>query len=630
MKNNKIEAIFQGVRALICILLAVLIFPLFAEAQIDGGSLKTDGQLRIINTALTVNPSNGELPQDYVLPTNASGYLYLRARGADGGIVYWSDGTRKGGAGEGAIISASFKIGSNDNEIPAGSTVRFLVGYQGRWRQVSKTSLGKDGAGGGGGTGVLFKAPNQNNWTLLMVAGAGGGGVYGGGDKTNYPGQPGQTTAAGGADGSGKVSGGVNGLAGGQYTHDYAGLPGGGIYGEERNTKWFGGMGWLGARTGPDTNYVYHYDVSPMGGKGGSNDNNGVFILAGGGWGFSGGGSGGGNLGGGGGGGYSGGGGGFDRGGGGGGSYAHTYVSSKKIMNGSTFYPIDGYVEYKITDELVENYQRIGFAAATDKFMALNSVTGSNGTNVQIQGRENTTAQYWIRSGSSIKWEKYTDKCLDLKSSKTSNGTNIQLWDCNSTNAQKWIYDVQNQFIRSAVNGNKCIDLVNGNTSNGTNIQLYDCVYTSAKSNMQWVLDDISTTTLDGDQLRMHFAKDPSKCLDFKSAGTANGTNVMLYNCHYTNSQYLYFDGEQIKMYSSGKCVDVSSSKTDNGTNVQLWTCNGTDAQAWVYDGFTNTFRSKLNFGKCLDVKGGSTDNSTNIQLWDCNGSDAQKWSIYK
>lgn len=275
-------------------------------------------------------------------------------------------------------------------------------------------------------------------------------------------------------------------------------------------------------------------------------------------------------------------------------------------------------------------FKYIRHANATTKIMTIADGSSDHGSNAEIDDLQYSFDQGWFVYDQTFKQANDASKCLDLTSSKTANGTNIQLWDCNGTRAQEWVYDVKNQFIRSRINGNKCIDLVNGNTTKGTNVQLYDCVYTSAKSNMQWVVDGISTTMLDGDQLRMHFAKDPSKCFDFKNAATANGTNIILYNCHYSNSQYLKFEGEQIKMASSGKCVDVKSGSTSNGANIQLYTCNGSDAQQWIYDGFTNAFRLKKNMNKCLDVSGGNTSNGTNIQLWECNGSDAQKWYAYK
>ncbi|MEH0939287.1 ThuA domain-containing protein, partial [Micromonospora psammae] len=73
----------------------------------------------------------------------------------------------------------------------------------------------------------------------------------------------------------------------------------------------------------------------------------------------------------------------------------------------------------------------------------------------------------------------------------------------------------------------------------------------------------------------------------------------------------------------AGKCLDVRSSGTADGTQIQIYTCNGSTAQTW-----TVTPNSTVKaLGKCLDVSGGGSADGTKIQLWTCNGSGAQNWS---
>lgn len=617
-----------------------------AQTFLDRGSLSTGDSEHLVAAARTDDHSV-DLPQDYLLPSSASGYLYLRAEGADGGKSYSNNKTCVGEGGEGATIKGLFQIGTSQNMIPPGSTIRFLVGLHGEHK---KSVTGFDGAGGGGGTGILFKAPNQDDWTILLVAGGGGGGCSDGGSSARA-GKPGQTTENGGdGGGSNGGDGGKDALNGGRAS-DNGAYAGGGLFGSQPNRTsddllQYGDPGWYGVRyveteatyyadgsIASPLEYGYHYDIDPQGGNGANTDNSSLWNVTGGGWGVGGGGGGMGNGGGGGGGGYSGGGGGGDYGGGGGGSYISPMaISFAKIENGTTCEPADGYGHYQITSSISNAvvHQRVRFSAKTSKCMDITNGATSNGTNMQVYDCKSTGAQYWAIRESSLKMETHMDKCLDLTSSNTANGTNIQLWECNGSSAQKWIYDVNNQFIRSSVNSNKCVALTNGITTNGNNIQLYDCKYNQYQPNQQWEIDGVTSSMREGEKLRIHFAKDPTKCLDFKNASTSDGTNVMLYNCHYTNSQYIKFDGEQIKMYSSGKCVDVKSGSTSNGANVQLYSCNNSDAQQWIYDGFTNTFRFKKDMSKCLDVSGGSTDNSTNIQIWNCNGSDAQQWYFYK
>ncbi|MCP4089649.1 MAG: hypothetical protein GY746_07630, partial [Gammaproteobacteria bacterium] len=119
---------------------------------------------------------------DLVLPTPetlASGWIYLEAKGADGGRRYFKDGILSdkhySNGGEGAILGGWVKI-KDDEEgcIPSGSTIRFIIGQHGEsycgWYNPA-------GAGGGGGTGILFLPPNAGigEWQHLIIAGAGGG-----------------------------------------------------------------------------------------------------------------------------------------------------------------------------------------------------------------------------------------------------------------------------------------------------------------------------------------------------------------------------------------------------------------------------------------------------------------------
>ncbi|MCB0531678.1 MAG: hypothetical protein KDD14_05720 [Saprospiraceae bacterium] len=140
--------------------------------------------------------------KDLVMPgATAYPFIQFRVVGADGGSakVYGCDRV-VGGAG--AIVTAILEIGTTENQVPAGSTLRFIVGQGG---QNMNSSPG-GGAGGGGGSAVLLKVSGQTNpYRILAVAGGGGGGwaAYGGFHNCrNDPGNSAQTGTSGGtADG---------------------------------------------------------------------------------------------------------------------------------------------------------------------------------------------------------------------------------------------------------------------------------------------------------------------------------------------------------------------------------------------------------------------------------------------
>lgn len=84
--------------------------------------------------------------------------------GADGGakIAASSANGKTWGGGQGATVSATFKIGTGSGEIPSGSTIRFLVGGKGG----SIKSGGNAGGGGGytGGRGYVAASRQLNDY----------------------------------------------------------------------------------------------------------------------------------------------------------------------------------------------------------------------------------------------------------------------------------------------------------------------------------------------------------------------------------------------------------------------------------------------------------------------------------
>ncbi|MBG6063742.1 ThuA domain-containing protein [Micromonospora ureilytica] len=114
------------------------------------------------------------------------------------------------------------------------------------------------------------------------------------------------------------------------------------------------------------------------------------------------------------------------------------------------------------------------------------------------------------------------------------------------------------------------------------------------------------------------------KCLDVRSGGTADGTQIQLYTCNGGTAQSWTVSGSTLK--ALGKCLDVSGGGTANGTKIQLWTCNGSGAQNWAAasDG---TLRNPSS-GKCLDVSGNNSADSTIVHLWTCLNAANQKWTL--
>ncbi|MGK5441761.1 ThuA domain-containing protein [Micromonospora sp. URMC 105] len=115
------------------------------------------------------------------------------------------------------------------------------------------------------------------------------------------------------------------------------------------------------------------------------------------------------------------------------------------------------------------------------------------------------------------------------------------------------------------------------------------------------------------------------KCLDVRSSGTADGTQIQIYTCNGSGAQtWTVTPNSTIKAF--GKCLDVSGGGSADGTKIQLWTCNGSGAQNWSAqaDGTLKNPQS----GKCLDVSGNNSADGTAVHLWTCHTGANQKWTL--
>ncbi|MFE0796832.1 endo-1,4-beta-xylanase [Streptomyces mutabilis] len=113
------------------------------------------------------------------------------------------------------------------------------------------------------------------------------------------------------------------------------------------------------------------------------------------------------------------------------------------------------------------------------------------------------------------------------------------------------------------------------------------------------------------------------RCLDVPNAGTTDGTQLQLWDCHSnSNQQWTYTDAGELRVYGD-KCLDAAG--TGNGAKVQIYSCWGGDNQKWRLnsDGSIVGVQS----GLCLDAVGTGTANGTLIQLYSCSNGSNQRWT---
>ena len=565
--------------------------------------------------------------RDYIIPQTSKKYLVITAVGGGGGV-----GAKTGidfrtpiSAGEGAFVQACFEIGTAGNQLKPGSTLRLMVGGKGANLDVFGGNLGTFGAGGGGGTGIVYRDATTNDWKLLMVAAGGGGSGWSllNGTLSGISGQG----YLSGNEGSGKggSSGGTN--------KDKAG-GGSGAFGDD---EFFAGLKLNGDE---DNKYGYHAKAGWSGGPLSGEPTGGSCVGGGspGAWGFGAGGNGDKVAA------YTGGGGGYT-----GGDYcggedrssanpATSYVNEVladsyfSLNGGRSTNTQPGDVTIMFTDfDPIGN--AIKFAYNTNKCIDDYGSNTANGTNIQTYPCTGNPNQKWFfhPTDRSIRSLLNSEKCIDLSSSNTNNGANIQLWDCNGSDAQHWVYNGLFKTIHSSVNSGKCWDAANGSASTANvNLQLWDCQYTN--NNQKWEIDGATTVSNPANVKHIIPVLAPNFAVA-SALGNVSGSNIQLWTKDASlSSENWYFDGWAIKLRDHQElCIDLHDSNTDNGNNIQLWGCNGTNAQKWLYDGMTKAIRSVINPGKCMQIELNADPaygKRSNIDIQDCNGSAAQQFLI--
>jgi hypothetical protein len=126
------------------------------------------------------------------------------------------------------------------------------------------------------------------------------------------------------------------------------------------------------------------------------------------------------------------------------------------------------------------------------------------------------------------------------------------------------------------------------------------------------------------------------KCVDARSAATANGTAIQQYTCNNTTAQQYQFQatsGGYLRInyrIDSAKVLDVTGASTADNASIQLWTYGGGNNQQWqaVSEGGGYYHFVNRNSGKCLDVPGASAADSVQLVQYACNATAAQSFRL--
>jgi non-reducing end alpha-L-arabinofuranosidase len=270
------------------------------------------------------------------------------------------------------------------------------------------------------------------------------------------------------------------------------------------------------------------------------------------------------------------------------------------------------------------NIVSVGYAGSTGQSPTAGTVTGPGAKCVDVigddTGGDGAAVNLWDCQSYAVDqhWTHNADnslstlgRCLDINGNGMANGTPVELWDCNGVGGQKWVQQADGS-LRNPQSG-RCLDSPGGATANGTRLQIWDCNGTAAQ---KFSVNGGGTVIGPG-----------GKCVDVAADDTGgNGAPVQLWDCQsYAVDQHWYHNANG-SLRTLGRCLDIIGNGTANGTQVELWDCNGVGGQNWQQqaDGSLRNPQS----GRCLDSPSGATGNGTRLQIWDCNGTAAQKFAL--
>jgi hypothetical protein len=227
----------------------------------------------------------------------------------------------------------------------------------------------------------------------------------------------------------------------------------------------------------------------------------------------------------------------------------------------------------------------------------------ANGTALRMGDCADIVDQNWTVNGDGT--IRHEGKCLDDYGGNGADGTPVVLWDCHDAPWQKWQIRPDGT-LRNLAN-DSCLS---GN--NGSALQMTtECG--AAHADTRWSLPVPSGPIRKGIE--------SGQCLD-REGGTDNGVQPTTRSCKTGSdkSQIWSFERDG-SVRSGGKCLDNYGANTADGNEIVLWDCHGGSNQIWLpIDGVLYNPASD----KCAESH--ESDDST-LWLMTCDVSAmSQKW----
>ena len=301
---------------------------------------------------------------------------------------------------------------------------------------------------------------------------------------------------------------------------------------------------------------------------------------------------------------------------------------------------------------------------APDMVAGVEGRSDSDGANVELQAAGTTSTeqiyQQWKfeKKGTDtldgVAMAYYTiknvgsDKVFDLPSTNNAkSGQSVKLYGSDGYADQEWFVVETDDGYFNLVNRNNtgiCLDASGSGTTAGTDVIVY--TWKSGNENQKWKLAYSETIDrFDGRVVYLspkHTGTD--MVLDLCGNGTANGTQVQIYDKKETEIQRWRFERLGVdylngvkcnyyaiySVYADGKALDTSGS-TSNGARPHLWDYSASNKnQQWYVmhagDGYYYIV-PRSDTTKYLGVAGGLKTNNAAVELWNSSG-DNRQWKL--
>ncbi len=259
------------------------------------------------------------------------------------------------------------------------------------------------------------------------------------------------------------------------------------------------------------------------------------------------------------------------------------------------------------------SYRRIR-QLTRDRCAGVDGADQSNGAGVSGWMCTNAPDQGWMLDPSGFILNRGSDRCLDGNGGQA--GATVLIWNCADVPWQRWewtgtqLVNTYRTTCLAILNNDElpggrmslvtcdpndpsqritmepaapwpwhrianpssgdCAEITDNNSSNGTRVRRADCAGYQA-TGQGWKLDAtgmVFSRIDDGAH---------GKCLDASTG--ANGSEVLVWDCHGGNNQRWHVDGQQLVNNVAGMCLQAPS---NDGETLTVATCDGSARQRWA------------------------------------------------